>query len=94
MNTFKRILVVAALVLGAFYVAAPAQAAHHIKPRVCKTLLYKTGPKNTQCRKQGWFYDRGHYVETDGRVVYWGTVIGPKGRVYVNFPYHEYGDIR
>lgn len=87
-------VIVLTVAFGMTFVATAATEAHadgyrHVSAKVCKTLLYKHGPRKAQCKRQGWFYAHGHYTETDGRVVYWGEVYGPRGRCYLDFPYGD-----
>lgn len=87
MNTFKRFLVVLAMMGGTLFVAtAPAEAAR-VPAKVCAqkwTYNHLSSWTARKCKRQGWFYDVGRYTEMDGSVVKWALVVGPRGRVWVD----------
>jgi hypothetical protein len=72
-------------VVAIISVPVPADATPRIRAKVCaKQWDNPPNWKKHQCRKQGWFYERGSYTETDGRIVQYALVVGPNGRVWID----------
>jgi hypothetical protein len=97
MNTFKRILVALSLATGALLMAAPSEAAT-VSPQTCASPHTYNRPHSRifhKCERRGWFYDVGSYVETDGRVVHYALVYGPRGHLWVDTQgwYTSYGSV-
>lgn len=91
------IVIAIAVVLGGG-VASPASAAHrHIKASVCaKQYKHWGSPKFRQCKRQGWFYERGTYPVTTETTPWvmapYVLVWGPNGRLWVDTAgFYTYG---
>lgn len=92
MNTFKRFITALALALGTLSATGAAHAyadpelPQFSTPKCAKKWTYNhlRSPRARACKARGWFYEKGRYTETNGEVVRWILVIGPKGKVWVD----------
>lgn len=94
MNSFKRIVLAALLAAGMVLTMTGTSDAATVRPKTCaKQWLHPWSDTARACRRAGWTIEGGHFVELDGRLVYWGLVVGPKGKVYRD-TFHQWGSIR
>lgn len=88
----KKIIIAIAVAFGiavAPVATAEAAHAHHIKANVCaKQYKHWGSPKFRQCKRQGWFYERGAYPVTTETTPWtmapYVLVWGPNGRLWVD----------
>lgn len=95
-NLKKRIAIVIVLAIAVFGVIASCSAAqaagmrhHHVKAKVCANQYKHWGSKKfKQCKRQGWFYERGSYPVTTETTPWtmanYILVYGPQGKVWVD----------
>lgn len=98
------ILTIVLLFVIASCVSNSAQAAsnhrHHVKAKVCAQQYKHWGSKKfKQCKKQGWYYERGSYPAstetTPWTMVDYVLVYGPNGRLWVDTAgFYTYPNVR